>query len=132
MNDQQQRTKMVLHWWNKAEKSIESARREIAAGEYDFAINRLYYALFYSVMAALLERGLSFKKHSGVRAAFHREFIKKGILNKSQGRLYDRLFVDRQEGDYTALVHFDKDYVKKQFKNCNTFLQALRFCIKSL
>ena len=81
MNDQQQRTKMVLHWWNKAEKSIESARREIAAGEYDFAINRLYYALFYSVMAALLERGLSFKKHSGVRAAFHREFIKKGILN---------------------------------------------------
>ncbi len=77
MNDQQQRTKMVLHWWNKAEKSIESARREIAAGEYDFAINRLYYALFYSVMAALLERGLSFKKHSGVRTAFHREFIKK-------------------------------------------------------
>jgi uncharacterized protein (UPF0332 family) len=83
-------------------------------------------------MAALLERGLSFKKHSGVRSAFHREFIKKGTLNKSQGKLYDRLFVDRQEGDYTALVKFDKDYVEKQLENCIAFLQSLRSCIKSL
>ncbi len=132
MSSQQQRQKMVRHWWGKAEKSIEAARREIAAEDYDFAINRLYYALFYGVMAALLERGLSFKKHSGVRSAFHREFIKKEILNKSQGKLYDRLFEDRQEGDYTALVEFDKDYVEKQLVNCIAFLQGLRSCIKSL
>ncbi len=129
MSSQQQRQKMVLHWWGKAEKSIEAARREIAAKDYDFAINRLYYALFYGVMAALLERGLSFKKHSGVRSAFHKEFIKKGILNKNQGKLYDRLFEDRQEGDYTALVEFDEDYVEKQLENCIVFLQELRFCI---
>jgi len=132
MNTQGQREKTVRHWWEKAEKSIKSAKREIAAGDYDFAVNRLYFALFYGAMAALLERGLSFKKHSGVRSAFHGEFVKKGIMDKDQGKLYDRLFEDRQESDYTALVEFDKEYVEKQLEKCITFLQDLRSCINCL
>jgi len=129
MSSQEQRAKLVRYWWEKAEKSIESAKREIAEESYDFAINRLYYALFYGVMAALMERGLSFKKHSGVRSAFHKEFIKKGLLDKDKGKLYDRLFEDRQEGDYTALVEFEKHYVEKQLDNCIAFLQELHSLI---
>jgi uncharacterized protein (UPF0332 family) len=74
------RAEVVLYWWTKARESLASARRELEAGAHEFAVNRLYYAAFYSVSAALLERQLSFKKHSGVRAAFHREFIKTGLL----------------------------------------------------
>lgn len=47
--------------------------------------------------AALLERRLSFKKHSGVRANFHKEFIKKGLLEVKWGKFYDHVFEDRQE-----------------------------------
>ena len=78
MSSDEIRIQMVRYWWEKAHKSINSAKRELEAGSYDFAINRIYYAAFYGVSAALLERRLSFKKHSGVRATFHREFIKIG------------------------------------------------------
>jgi uncharacterized protein len=74
--NEEQRAVVVQYWWSKAEESLLSAVRELEAGTLTFAMNRVYYAAFYGVSAALLERHLQFAKHSGVRATFHREFIK--------------------------------------------------------
>ena len=104
MITREQRMEMVRYWWLKARDSLSSARREFEAGSYSFTMNRLYYAAFYGVCALLLERQQSFRKHSGVRAAFHRQFIKTGLLDMKWGRLYDQLFEDRQEGDYVVFL----------------------------
>ena len=69
MITKEKRSEMVRYWWAKAEESLASARREFQAGSMSFAMNRLYYAKFYAVSALLMTRDLSFKKHSGVRAA---------------------------------------------------------------
>lgn len=132
MNTEEQRAEVVRYWWFKAEDSLASARRELEAQAYDFAVNRLYYAAFYAVSAALLERQLSFKKHTGVRATFHREFIKTGLLDVKWGKLYDQLFEDRQEGDYVALITFDREYVEAQLTRCTQFLDKLRPLTSSL
>lgn len=132
MNSEEQRVKAVRYWWSKAEESLASAQREFAAGSYSFAINRLYYAAFYAVSAALLERQLSFKKHSGVRATFHQQFIRTGLLDTAWGKFYDQLFEDRQEGDYVALVSFDREYVQSQLSRCQQFLEVLRPLVSSL
>ena len=64
MNPEEQRKEIVLYWWSKAEESLASTRRELEAGSYTFAVNRLYYAAFYGVGVALLKRQLFFSKHS--------------------------------------------------------------------
>jgi uncharacterized protein (UPF0332 family) len=125
MISKEQRTEMVRYWWLKAQDSLSSARREFAAGSYSFAMNRLYYAAFYAVCAVLLERQQSFRKHSGVRAAFHRQLIKTGLLDMKWGRLYDQLFEDRQEGDYIVFVSFEPEYVQFQLSQCSEFLDEL-------
>ena len=132
MNKKKQIVNVVRYWWKRSEDSIKSAEREINARDFRFAINRLYYLLFYAVSAALLERNQDFKKHSGVRSAFHREFVKKNLLDKKLGKLYDQLFENRQEGDYIALLDFDELYVKEKLNNCKIFLDKLRSLIKSL
>jgi hypothetical protein len=73
-----------------------------------------------------------FKKHSGVRAAFHREFIRSGRLDVGWGKFYDQLFEDRQEGDYVALIAFDRKYIESQLTLCTHFLDELRPLITSL
>jgi len=122
----ERRAEVVRYWWSKAEESLASARRELQVGSVEFAANRLYYAAFYGVSAALLGRQLSFKKHSGVRAAFHMTFIKTGLLDMKWGKLYDQLFEDRQEADYVALTEFDGEYVEVQLDACAQFLSQLR------
>ena len=132
MSNEEQRKEVVLHWWTKAEESLASAQRELEAGANSFAVNRIYYAAFYGVSALLLEKNYSFKKHSGVRSTFHREIIKKGLLDTNFGKCYDRLFEDRQEGDYLELISFESDYVKLRLKECSELLEKLRPLISSL
>ena len=125
MSEENSRKEVIRYWWDKAKESLTSAKREYEAESYSFAMNRLYYAAFYAVSAALMEKELSFKKHSGVRATFHKEFIKIGLLKIKWGKFYDQLYEDRQEGDYIALVSFDQEYVHEQLNRCAQFLKAI-------
>jgi len=132
MNPSENRALLIQYWWSKAKASLSSAKRELEANEYNFAMNRIYYAAFYAVSAALLERGISFKKHSGVRSSFHREFIKSGLLDVEWSKFYDRLFEDRQEGDYLALTEFDHSYVENQLNRCAEFHDNIKAFIQSI
>ncbi len=132
MTERNARAQVVRYWWEKALGSPEASQRELAAGAYAFAINRAYYALFYAVSALLLEEERRFKKHSGVRAAFNRYFIKVGRVQKRYGDLYNQLFDDRQAGDYIALTEFDAQYVQEKVDACEVFLANLRSLFTSL
>jgi hypothetical protein len=101
------------------------------ASSYGFAVNRLYFTLFYAVSAVLLKQGHAYKKHSGVRAAFHREFIKTGVLDIQWGKLYDQLFEDRQEADYIAWIVFDREYVEMQLLRCSDFMDLVQPFVES-
>ena len=79
-----------------------------------------------------MEHHHSFKKHSGVRSAFHREIIKTGLLDIKWGKQYDQLFEDRQEGDYLELISFDSEYVKLKLRECSEFMENLRSLIASI
>lgn len=126
------RQETVRHWWKMAEETLQSARTEYEAGLLHGAINRAYYAVFYVATALLVERGLRFKKHAGVRAALHREVTKTGVLPAEMGALYDRLFADRQRGDYLVLTEFEPEYVKEKIESVATFLGAIRPLLVSL
>ena len=99
----QVRELIVTNWWRKAEESLAAARSEFHAGRLSFAVNRLYFSLFCAVAAALARQGLSYRKHTAVRAAFHRDFVRTHRVPESDGRLYDDLFNQRQQGDYDQL-----------------------------
>jgi len=132
VSDESARVGMIRYWWARAEESLASARREFEAESYTFAVNRIYYAAFYAACAALLDRRhQTFRKHSGVRAAFHRSFVKTGLIGIEWGRFYDHLFEDRQEADYVALVSFEPEYVETLLAQCATFLAKLRLVIPS-
>ena len=49
---------------NKAERSLAAAGRLLEAGDYDFAVSRAYYAMFYVARALLLTRDVRRSKHS--------------------------------------------------------------------
>jgi len=57
MSTETPKAQAIRYWWTKAMESLNAARRELAAGDYAFAVNRAYYALFYAVSALLLKEG---------------------------------------------------------------------------
>lgn len=100
------------------------------AGRLSFSVNRIYYACFYVVSAVLLQEKLRFKKHSGVRAAFHQHPVKPGLVSGEHGKLYDELFEARQRGDYMELVYFERRQVEAWLQLARQFVQRVALLIK--
>ena len=63
-------------------------------------MNRLYYAMFYAVLALLQEKEMGTSKHSGAIALFDREYVKTGLFPKEMSKALHRAFELRQKGDY--------------------------------
>ncbi len=59
---------------SRARRYIKSAKLLIKDGDHESAVSRVYYAMFYSVEALLLTKGLSFSSHKAVISTFGQHF----------------------------------------------------------
>lgn len=125
MTPTQFKGEIITYWTEKAHEALASSRSELAANRLAFAVNRAYYACFYVASAFLLKQDKRFSKHSGVRAAFHEHIVKPGLLSKELGKIYDRLFENRQEGDYIELVQFEKNQVGQAIQEATRFVNEV-------
>ncbi len=118
--------KLADYWLSQAEASLSAARRELAAGELNFCVNRLYYAAFYAASGVLAARGQTYSKHAAVRAALHRDLVRPGLIEPHFGELYNRLFADRHDADYVAFTTFDPERLSGELEQVEAFLSSLR------
>ncbi len=131
MNEEESLKELVRYWFEKSRESLDAARDELKAGRLSFSVNRIYYACFYAVSAVLLQKKLRFKKHSGVRAAFHQQLIKSGMVDDQYRKFYDELFEARQRGDYIELVSFEEKQVEEWLQQAEQFVEAIKSLVKN-
>ncbi|MCL5770674.1 MAG: HEPN domain-containing protein [Actinobacteria bacterium] len=108
----------------RARETLIEAEIMIDNNKLFAAVNRIYYAIFYEVLALLLTKGLSSSKHSGIRSMFNKEFVKSGIISEENGNFYNKIFEFRQRGDYEEFVEFDKEEVKRWLNNAKDFVNS--------
>ena len=121
----EERKTLIAYRLERAEEALEEAKLLLDKGYGNTFVNRLYYACFYAVSALLLAKDLSSAKHSGVRSLFHQNFIKPGLLDIKLGHLYDRLFDNRQKGDYQDLVRFDLEEISPWYDEAKQFVERV-------
>ena len=126
MTKTQAQTEIIKYWLEKAREALASAKSELAANRFSFAMNRAYYVCFYTASAILLKYGKRFSKHSGVRAALHQHLVKPALLSAELGKSYDRLFENRQEGDYIEFVQFEKEQVEQAIQEAHNFMEEVK------
>jgi uncharacterized protein (UPF0332 family) len=63
-------------------------------------VNRLYYAAFHAIQAALYDRGFEATSHGGVLSLFGSEIIADGDAPRRDGRFFSQLAELRQQADY--------------------------------
>lgn len=126
MTENEAQKVLIGLWLEKADESLASAELELNAGHTNFAVNRLYYACFYAVMALLLCDGKQFAKHSAVKSEFVRTYIKPGQVDAKWNKFYQKLFDDRQEGDYIPTAMFEASEVSTRLQQAREFIDLIR------
>ena len=117
---------------NQIQALIEKARRYLRSaelltqdGDYDSAVSRSYYAMFYSAEAALLKKEMTFTSHKAVISAFGQYFVKTGIFDKRMGRDLNIIFGERQLGDYESNFSISEDNARHAFETAQGFVDRI-------
>lgn len=105
--------------------SCEAAETLQQNGYPDYAASRAYYAAFYAVSALLASKDMFFRKHSAVISAFHREFIKTGMMDAKYGQILNELFEVRAIGDYGEIRHVGDREAQKAIDYAREFYRAV-------
>lgn len=96
----------------RAKDTFDDALILIEKQKWNSAINRLYYASYYAVIALLVNKGINTSTHNGTKAKFSEEYVKTGKIDLEFGKIYSQLFTWRQKGDYDDLFDFTEEKVK--------------------
>lgn len=85
----------------QARQALDDATKARDVGLSDAAvINRLYYAAFHAVQAALYDRGFDPSSHGGVLSLFGSEIIAVDDAPRRHGRFFSQLSELRKQADY--------------------------------
>lgn len=99
----------VYYRIKRAEETLSEADLLAKNGFYSGAINRLYYACYYTVTALLIANDMNASTHNGVRAMFALKYIKSGKMDMSHGKFFNEIFEKRHSNDYDDFAFCDKE-----------------------
>jgi uncharacterized protein (UPF0332 family) len=116
---------LIRYRKDKARETLDDARILLHDGTPSSALNRIYYAMFYEVLALLQTKDLSSSKHTGVRALFNEHFVKAGIVPVELGRLFSRMYDFRQKSDYGDFVKIQPEKVGEWFEQAVAFINEI-------
>jgi uncharacterized protein (UPF0332 family) len=115
----------------KARRYLDSAKILRQTGDFDSAVSRLYYAMFYVAEALLLTQGKTFSSHRAVIAAFGEHFIKTGLLPREMHHWLHRAFEKRQISDYDFMSGFSDAEVTGLQEMAEEFIRQAEAFLKT-
>jgi uncharacterized protein (UPF0332 family) len=128
---EEKRKAIIDYRINQAKTLIPEIESLIRSGSYVFAVNRIYYGMFYMVTALALKYKFESSKHQQLLGWFNKTFIKEGIIDRKYGEYIRKAYKNRMIGDYDTFVEFNKDEVFEMFDEMKDFIPAIDKLINS-
>lgn len=110
--------------FEKGRRRLAAAHLAVDAGATEAAVSSAYYAMLYVARAALSERNLYAKTHSGVWSEFGRALVSTGVVEADLGRLGSTVQKAREEADYDA-EDFTVDEASAIVADAERFIEAV-------
>lgn len=108
----------------RARERLSGARDSIASGHPDLAVSAAYYAMLYAARAALSERDLYARTHSGIWNLFEQTFVSAGPIDSGIGSKGRRAQTLREQSDYEA-EEFDRTQAESVLADAEAFVAAV-------
>lgn len=111
---------------------LEKSRQALNDAEYGFkderktlVLNRLYYAIFYSVLALGYNDEFTTSKHPQLMGWFNKKYIYENkIFDKRMNEIYKTAYINRQEADYGI-----SNLVEKTLSQLQDFINDVKYFI---
>lgn len=124
MNEKMQA--LIAYRLECSDEMLSDARALTEERRWKSAVSRLYYAVFQSVSALMIQEGIRIKSHSGAKAMLELHFVKTEIIEKKWNKFYNNLSDSREESDYGAFVMYTEEDVLPLIPQTEEFINVLK------
>lgn len=115
----------------EAIECISDVELLISHQRYRSATNRMYYGMFYVVLALACKYDFETSKHSQLLGWFNKEFIVSDKIEPVYGKILHKAFHRRSKGDYDAFISFDQVAILEMYEEMKLFIEKISMLVKS-
>ena len=102
------RLELISYRIKQAEDTIADVELLIENDRFRAAINRIYYGMFYSLLALSLSEKFYSSKHTQLIGWFNKNFIHEGKISERFGKIINKALNRRTKSDYDSFVEFKR------------------------
>jgi uncharacterized protein (UPF0332 family) len=118
---------LIKNAFEKADEALISAKLNIDNNLLTAAQNRIYYAVFYSVVGLGYSEDYITSKHSQLLGWFNKKFIHENkIFNKNMFRIYKEAYENRTKSDYQFSWKPNKQDMLKDLQEVEAFVKTVK------
>lgn len=121
---------LINYRLKQAEETILDVGLLIENNRLRSAVNRIYYGMFYSLLALGLAYNYETSRHSQLIGWFNKNFINNGLLDKKYGKILTKAYNRRTKGDYDIFVEYEKATVEEMYGEMKDFISAIKSLLK--
>jgi len=130
MIDPDKRIALINYRLSQSEETLSDALLLIESGRYRSAVNRIYYSVFYTLLALGLKYQFETSKHAQLVGWFNKNFVHENLIPLELGAILKRLFENRTSGDYDEFSNFEHDEVVLLYENSKLFIKEIESLLK--
>jgi uncharacterized protein (UPF0332 family) len=131
MNDY--KLELARNFLEKSSKSLDDAHFCLNNERFNLAQNRIYYSIFYIVMALGYTDDFITSKHKQLLGWFNKTYIhERKIFQKELFKIYENAYNNRMESDYSPSVKITKDDVEKNLSDAVYLIEEVKKYLKDI
>ena len=123
--DANERNELIMYRLEEAKETIADVQLLIDNDRLRAAVNRIYYGMFYSLLALGLAYQFETSKHQQLLGWFNKNFIHEGLIDPKFGKIINKASNRRTQGDYESYVEFNKEVILEMFVEMNEFIAEI-------
>ena len=123
--DNQDRLDLIKYRLAEAKDTQADVELLISHDRLRAAINRIFYSMFYSLLALGLKYEFETSKHAQLIGWFNKNFIREQLIDSKYGKIINKAFNRRTKGDYDSYIEFDLETVKEMYEEMIDFNRAI-------
>lgn len=118
-------SKLIEYRKKQATQSIDDVKLLIENKKFALAVNRIYYGMFYILLALSIKHGFKTSKHNQLIGWFNKEFVKTGKIDVKFGKIIHDAYENRTDSDYGVFVEFEEEEVFVRFDEMKLFIKEI-------
>jgi len=123
--DEKDKSELIKYRLGEAKDTIEDVQLLISNDRLRASINRIYYGMFYSLLALGLKFDFETSKHQQLIGWFNKNFIHEGLIDTKYGKIINKALNRRTKGDYDSYVEFEREIVVEMFDEMKDFIHEI-------